>query len=55
MQTCLTVIYNYPNNSHFTDEEKKNKWVRIVAPVNDEGVVTQRESSGPAPVRVPNS
>ncbi|KAG6838071.1 hypothetical protein C0991_002111, partial [Blastosporella zonata] len=35
---------------HFTDAEKKNTWVRIVAPVGKEGVLDEREGSGPAPV-----
>lgn len=39
-------------NSHFTDEEKKDKWARIVAPIAAEGVVPAREASGPAPVRI---
>ncbi|KAG6900622.1 hypothetical protein C0993_007295 [Termitomyces sp. T159_Od127] len=35
---------------HFSDEEKKNKWVRIVAPVGAEAVLDAREGTGPAPV-----
>ena len=35
---------------HFTDEEKQDKWARIVAPVGSEGVVEKREATGPAPV-----
>ncbi|KAG5725331.1 putative quercetin 2,3-dioxygenase [Termitomyces sp. T112] len=35
---------------HFSDEEKKNKWARIVAPVGAEGVLYTREGAGPAPV-----
>ncbi|KAG6918179.1 hypothetical protein DXG01_016164 [Tephrocybe rancida] len=35
---------------HFTDAEKKNTWVRIVAPVGKESVLDTREGSGPAPV-----
>ncbi|OBZ73988.1 hypothetical protein A0H81_05982 [Grifola frondosa] len=35
---------------HFSDEEKKDKWANIVAPVDAEGVVLDREASGPAPV-----
>ncbi|KAG6811077.1 hypothetical protein H0H92_009105 [Tricholoma furcatifolium] len=38
---------------HFTDEEKKNKWARIVAPVEAEGVLDTREGTGPAPVHSP--
>lgn len=48
----LQFSYRGPNYSHFTDEEKKDKWARIVAPVIDEGVLPDREGSGPAPVRV---
>lgn len=35
---------------HFTDEEKTNKIVKIVAPPEDEGVIDQREAKGPIPV-----
>jgi len=38
---------------HFTDEEKKDKWVRVVAPVGAEGVLAEREGSGPTPVQSP--
>ena len=38
---------------HFTDEEKKDQWARIVAPVGAEGVVEKREAPGPAPVHSP--
>ncbi|KAH8104541.1 pirin domain-containing protein [Cristinia sonorae] len=38
---------------HFTDEEKRDKWVRIVAPVGSDGVEDKRDSSGPAPVHSP--
>ncbi|KAI0686944.1 pirin domain-containing protein [Cytidiella melzeri] len=40
---------------HFTDEEKKDRWAQIVAPVGTEGVVEKREASGPAPVHSPLS
>jgi len=40
---------------HFSDEEKKDKWVRVVAPADAEGVVEAREASGPAPVHSPLS
>lgn len=39
--------------SHFSDEEKKDKWARVVAPVGAERVVEKREASGPAPVHSP--
>lgn len=39
--------------SHFTDDEKKDKWVRVVAPVGATGVSSDREGSGPAPVQSP--
>ncbi|KAF9521575.1 RmlC-like cupin domain-containing protein [Crepidotus variabilis] len=38
---------------HFSDEEKKGQWARIVAPVDAEGVSAGREGSGPAPVQSP--
>ncbi|KAF9471756.1 RmlC-like cupin [Pholiota conissans] len=38
---------------HFSDEEKADKWVRIVAPVGAEGVLATREGEGPAPVQSP--
>lgn len=37
-------------NRHFTDEEKLNKIVRVVAPIGDEGVVDEREGKGPTPI-----
>lgn len=40
-------------SSHFTDEEKKDKWVRIVAPVNAPDVSSKREDIGPTPVQSP--
>lgn len=39
--------------SHFTEEEKKDKWLRVVAPVGTEDVVEEREAGGPAPVHAP--
>ncbi|KAK7687750.1 hypothetical protein QCA50_008968 [Cerrena zonata] len=38
---------------HFTDAEKKDVLVRIVAPSGAEGVAEQREANGPAPVHSP--
>jgi len=35
---------------HFSDAEKLNKWARVVAPADSEGVDEKREASGPAPV-----
>ncbi|PSR80355.1 hypothetical protein PHLCEN_2v6740 [Hermanssonia centrifuga] len=40
---------------HFPDEEKRDKWAQIVAPVGADGVVEKREASGPAPVHSPLS
>jgi len=40
---------------HFADEEKQDKWARIVAPVKAEGVLATREGKGPAPVQSPLS
>ena len=37
-------------NRHFSDEEKQDKWVKVVAPAGSEGVVEKREATGPAPV-----
>lgn len=44
-----------PISSHFSDEEKKDKWVTVVAPAGAEsvGVVEKREAGGPAPVHSP--
>jgi redox-sensitive bicupin YhaK (pirin superfamily) len=36
---------------HITDEDKNDKWAPIVAPVGAEGVLHEREGSGPAPVQ----
>ncbi|KIM88267.1 hypothetical protein PILCRDRAFT_62552 [Piloderma croceum F 1598] len=38
---------------HFTDDEKKDKWVRVVAPAGAPGVSSKREDSGPTPVQSP--
>jgi redox-sensitive bicupin YhaK (pirin superfamily) len=38
---------------HFTDEEKADKWVKVVAPVGAPGVLEDREGAGPAPVQSP--
>ncbi|RPD64482.1 pirin domain-containing protein [Lentinus tigrinus ALCF2SS1-7] len=38
---------------HFADEEKKDGWAHVVAPVDGEGVVEKREAPGPAPVHSP--
>jgi len=38
---------------HFTDEEKADKWARVVAPVRAQGVLNEREGAGPAPVQSP--
>lgn len=35
---------------HFTDEQKKDKLCKIVAPVGTEGVVDERDGLGPTPV-----
>ncbi|KAJ3571201.1 hypothetical protein NP233_g3906 [Leucocoprinus birnbaumii] len=35
---------------HFSDEEKKDQWAKIVAPAWEEGVKNDREAEGPAPV-----
>ncbi|KAJ7065482.1 RmlC-like cupin domain-containing protein [Mycena amicta] len=38
---------------HFTDAQKRDQWARIVAPVDAEGVIAEREAEGPAPVQSP--
>lgn len=38
---------------HFSDEEKKDRWARVVAPIRSQGVNTEREGRGPAPVHSP--
>ncbi|KAI0630765.1 pirin domain-containing protein [Trametes polyzona] len=38
---------------HFSDEEKKDQWAHIVAPINAPGVSEKREAFGPAPVHSP--
>jgi len=38
---------------HFTDDEKKDNWVPVVAPISADGVSAAREGSGPAPVQSP--
>lgn len=38
---------------HFTDDEKKDRWAHVVAPVEAKGVEEKREASGPAPVHSP--
>ncbi|KAG8843671.1 hypothetical protein FRB91_003201 [Serendipita sp. 411] len=40
-------------NRHFTDEEKRDVLVPVVAPVGSKGVTDAREGSGPAPVQSP--
>ncbi|KAG9004015.1 hypothetical protein FRB94_002724 [Tulasnella sp. JGI-2019a] len=37
-------------NRHFTDAEKTDKLVTIVAPVGQDGVTEEREGSGPTPI-----
>lgn len=40
---------------YFSDEEKKDKWVRVIAPSGAEGVLEERNALGPAPVHAPLS
>lgn len=35
---------------HFSDEDKKDKWAHIVAPVSAEGVIDERDAKGPTPI-----
>jgi hypothetical protein len=37
--------------SHFTEEEKQDKWALLVAPIGKDGVTTDREGNGPTPVQ----
>ncbi|KAI0048777.1 pirin domain-containing protein [Auriscalpium vulgare] len=36
---------------HFTEEETRDNWVCVVAPIGSEGVSSDREANGPAPVQ----
>ena len=36
---------------HFTDEEKADKWAKVIAPVWTDGVKDMREGERPAPVQ----
>ncbi|EDR05147.1 uncharacterized protein LACBIDRAFT_303534 [Laccaria bicolor S238N-H82] len=36
---------------HFTDEEKTDKWAKVVAPVWADGIKDRRDGEGPAPVQ----
>ncbi|OWZ27332.1 hypothetical protein LQV05_002409 [Cryptococcus neoformans] len=38
---------------HFTDEQKKDKLCKIVAPVGTEGIVDERDGLGPTPIHSP--
>lgn len=38
---------------HFSDEEKQNKWARVVARFGSQGVSSERDGEGPAPVQSP--
>ena len=49
------LFLTFYSTRHFTDEEKKDNWVRLVAPANAPGVASDREGSGPAPVHSPLS
>ena len=51
----LTYTSYFGTYRHFTDEEKKDKWVRVVAPINAPDVSSKRDDSGPAPVHSPLS
>ncbi|ORY90779.1 pirin domain-containing protein [Leucosporidium creatinivorum] len=42
-------------NRHFSREDKLNKLVTVVAPLGAEGVLDERNTSGPAPVHAPLS
>lgn len=38
---------------HFTDEQKKDQLVKVVAPIEAKDVIAEREAEGPAPVSEP--
>ncbi|KIY44961.1 RmlC-like cupin [Fistulina hepatica ATCC 64428] len=46
-QSNLTPTYY---TRKFTDAEKTDRWMRVVAPVGSKGVSSEREADGPAPV-----
>ena len=51
----LTYTSYFGTYRHFTDEQKQDKWVRVVAPINAPDVSSKRDDSGPAPVHSPLS
>jgi len=56
-QVHFLQIWSLPSISRLTptyftrDDEKKDKWVRVVAPAGAPGVSSKREDSGPTPVQ----
>lgn len=38
---------------HFSDEDKRDQWAHVVAPVGFPGVIEAREASGPTPIHAP--
>jgi quercetin 2,3-dioxygenase len=51
---CTPILRVLPI-SHYTDQEKKDQLVRIVAPLSVPGVTDTREGKGPAPIHSPIS
>lgn len=61
-QTHFIQIWTVPSQNkldpkyytrHFSDEEKRDKWAKVVGPVGAQGVIDTREAKGPAPVHSP--
>lgn len=50
---CIIVFGRSSSHSHFTDDQKRDVWARIVAPIKADGVLDAREGDGPAPVQSP--
>lgn len=49
----LISLLPFPFTSHFSDEEKKDTLLRVVAPIKAAGVSADRNTAGPAPVQSP--
>jgi hypothetical protein len=47
----LEIAYTDGFPSHFTEEEKQDKWALLVAPIGSDGVSTDREGDGPTPIQ----
>ena len=47
----LEFVWSDELGSHFTEEEKQDRWALLVAPIGSDGVSTDREGDGPAPIQ----